>query len=187
MKHMQGEYMTKTKFNKLNEDNKKSIEYQVNKYFLPSLDKDDIRQEILLHLWQKRHRFDQERGTWSNYINMTIKSFMTHKIEQSNSTKVKPNHMQSLDKTWTNSKNETISLLSILSSKEYTECLELKELFQFLIPKLSSVERETLLLYVKRYSAKQIAKKLEKDSKQVYNTLWRIKNKANKIYEHIYK
>lgn len=52
----------------------KQINRRKNQWVLSTLDFDDVRQKILIHLWQKYDKFDPSRGHLENWINSVISS-----------------------------------------------------------------------------------------------------------------
>lgn len=163
-------------FEKLIKDNEYTINYLSQKYFLPSHTVDDIRQIILITIWEKFRLYDKAIASFPTFISTIVKREFSNRIVKSQAQKRTPpgNKILSLDATL--QQDDFRNLHQMISSPQSP--INYKEELEELLPILSVREKKVLLLRLRNYKYSEIQQILPLTKKQVQRTLYRIKQKA---------
>ena len=169
---------------------KNLVRMRARAYFLVGADSDDIIQEGMIGLYKAIRDYNPDKGVVfmvfaSLCINRQILTAVTSYNRQKNSPL---NSYISLDTPITDELGEDARLSDVIAAEEECNPEELfiaKEQSGQLIAKvfkeLSTMERQTLELYVEGLSYAEIATALNKTPKAVDNAIQRIRNKINSI------
>ena len=174
------------------------------KFNIPGFSFDDIYQESLFALRYKAIKdYDQTRGDglspypFDRFALLCIRRHLSTKLKSSYQNKrVVLNKALSIDQDRSDSSDEVLFLSDIISTDDKTtiETLEQIEyqrrLLRQLYSKLSSFEKEVLMLYLKQNSYEEIADKINGargnrervNVKSIDNARSRIKNKAITVF-----
>ena len=153
-------------------------------YNISGLDKDDLYQEALIAIYSALKNYD-------NTKNNNLKAFLSMCIERRYIVLLKKSQTQknlafnnyiSLDGTSLKN-NETFNFLEVLvdNKKHNINEKELKDNLDRLYNILSKTEVKVLDMYIKGFSYKEIANKINKNEKAIDNAIQRIKNKAKTL------
>ncbi|MGL5000607.1 MAG: sigma-70 family RNA polymerase sigma factor [Cetobacterium sp.] len=162
----------------------KNIIYMRNKtLFLKGADREDLLQEGMIGLMKAIKSFDEDRNTTFNtFASLCIKRQIITAVKNYNSERNK--NLNSAMQGEGYSEIEEIVRYNNPSLKYYTpeQIVIGKELVRFmkkfLKDNLSGLEKEVFSYMVKGYGYLEIAKKLDKDSKAIDNSIQRIKKKV---------
>ena len=169
---------------------KNLVRMRARAYFLVGADSDDIIQEGMIGLYKAIRDYNPDKGVVfmvfaSLCINRQILTAVTSYNRQKNSPL---NSYISLDTPIMDELGEDARLSDVIAAEEECNPEELfiaKEQSGQLIAKvfkeLSTMERQTLELYVEGLSYAEIATALNKTPKAVDNAIQRIRNKINSI------
>ncbi len=138
----------------------------------------DIMQEGYIALKEAIDNFrEQDETTFYTFANLCIDRKISNYIKKNNTSKEKAlNEAVFIDETLENVLSTPINSIDEVMNSEHENIIIKK-----LIPELSDIEKKVFNLKVKGYSFPEIANKLKKDSKSIYNTFNRIKIKLKKI------
>ncbi len=156
-------------------------------YFLNGGDTDDLVQEGMIGVFRAISTYDKNKGQFSSYAFLCIKSGILTAVKRGNSLKNSPlkNYVSisgldddSIDKTLVISDLTFDPAERVIGKEAETE-------LKILISKtLSKLEYNILVYYLDGYSYTEIGDKMNKPIKSVDNAIQRIKRKiSNKILE----
>lgn len=152
-----------------------TLRYLTNK----GMDKNDIYQELLLSFELSINNFNPLKdASFCTFVNICLKNRINNLISRHNTIKNKVlNESISLDNV------ESIDTRTISKNleEELLDREDAKELMNKLLSSLTKQEYEVFKLREDNISAKEIARRLNKNPKDIYNTIQRIKIKISKI------
>lgn len=153
------------------------IEALAHSFFLVGGDVEDLRQEGMMGLFYSVTGYDAQKGTFSTYSYMCIKSRMLNAVTASNAGKHK-------------ALNDSVSISVFDAEKAFVSpppedvvigSESLKELTEKIKDVLSPFEIKVFKLYIEGANYKEIAVLLAKSPKSVDNAIQRIKEKSKKF------
>ena len=159
------------------------------KYFLVGGSQDDLFQEGMIGLFEAYKSFDKSKGDYTSeafksFAMLCIKRQILDAIKKANTKKNMPlnNYVSfSRDEFLSEDANLDEAIAYLESPDAPLEMVIDKETFDeklnIAISGLSSFEQSVIKLYLEGLPQKEIAEKLNKDSKSIYNCIERIKHK----------
>jgi len=140
----------------------------------------DIMQESYIALKEAIDNFkEQDETTFYTFANLCIDRKISSYIKRMKAGKGKIlNEAIYIDENL-----ENVLATSNDTEEEILANNQEKEIIEKVLPELSIKEKEVFKLRIKGLSYEEIATKLNKDQKSIYNTLQRIKQKIKKIME----
>lgn len=151
-------------------------------------DGEDLRQEMLTHLWNKSHLFDPSRGNIEAFVTVVINSWIAMELRSRGRLKRRLDcSVMSLDTTLIEQDGDAISLASVISSADLRrrtlaspldpiEQIDLKDAIDHALSQLTSEERD-LLFYVARNSVTGAARQQGVSRRQIDNSLKRMRSR----------
>lgn len=168
------------------------IDIYLNKYYKISrmlkIDKSDLHQEALVGFADAINSYrDEKEAGLATFISVCVERRIQGALLKANRIK---SHMFNATISLDYLYNSTTTLKEILSDNNENNPLEkmtrnesFKELLDMIKKNLSSKEYEVFNLMISGLNYKEISLLLNKEPKQVDNTMTRIKNKIKKILE----
>lgn len=167
------------------------IHFYAKKYYLPHSSYEDLLQEGYIGLYKAIKDYDHnENNTFKTFAYMCVKRNIISSIKRENRKKHKIfNESTSLNKSlFVNSK---VNLFDIIENNKsnnpeyhFIKDEEINNLLKYLNNELSDLEYNCLILYLKDYSYKEIAKKTKIHLKAVTNAMYRVRKKTKKYKEY---
>lgn len=185
---------------KENDDNAK--DYLVNKYqnivdiiikkykrmaYLLKVDNNDLYQEAMLGFADALDKYDEKKdASLKTFISLCVERRLQNVIKKASTKKNKVmNESLSLDNQQDDDSNPFIDFLSDNNLNNPLSTIEQEENYQELTSKINSIlsdsEIEVYNLLINGLNYNDIAILLDKSSKQVDNTIQRLRNKIKKI------
>lgn len=168
-------------FEKLLEECKEIIIFYSSYFFIDNYNEEDLKQVILLTIWNSLDSFDSDKSNFKTYIKIRIfnsLSFILRKAKQ----KKRNNNNISLDKK----DDEDNSLLEKISNNDhlhhYDDIEEFNYLQSELVKVLSGLEKIVYFHHIRGEGRTSISRMMKCSYKSVDNTLERIKDKAKRVY-----
>ena len=159
------------------------------KFYLVGGSQEDLFQEGMIGLFEAYKSFDKSKGDYSSdafkaFAIMCIKRQVLDAVKHANTKKNMPlNNYVSFSRADYHSDDETLgeAIAYLESPDEPLETVIDRENFDeklnIAISALSGYEQNVISLYLEGLPAQEIATKLDKDVKSIYNSLERIKHK----------
>lgn len=155
--------------------------------FLVGADKDDLKQEGRVGLYQALRDYEDGHGTkFATFAHTCISRQLLKAIEANNRKKHQPLN----DSVSIESKEEDGTLDSLFFEQNssnpedmYLQTESYRKIISDVYAKLSGMEKEVFDLALRGYDYKQIAEKLGKDPKAITNALQRIRSKGKGIFQ----
>lgn len=182
--------------NKAKKNDKKAIEYllnnhknlidsKVSKYFVQGMEKDDLEQEASIAFLDCIKNFNPNKNdNFSAFAGICIERRLITLLSSSQRQKnIALNNSLSLDNFILKYDDEKMVFLDILENDEDStedkviKAEKLKDFEKRAKSILSSFEFDVLNAYLKEFSYKEIAEKLDTNEKAIDNAIQRIKNK----------
>lgn len=168
------------------------------RYFLAGQDSDDLYQEAMIGLFKAYQSFDSEiKSDFKSFASLCINRQIQSAIKSANRQKNRPlneaislNNQGGYDFIMNASEDDDILFFIIPSTEQLPDAKliskeEIARIKTEIINNLSNFERQVLTLYLKGLSYKDMAKKLDKNTKSIENSLTRIKNKLSFLKKEI--
>ena len=171
------------------------VTMKANKFFMVGAEKEDMIQEGMIGLYKAIKSFDTEKqNSFKTFANMCVERQLITAVKNSNRQKHIPlNSSVSLNSA-AYEDNEDMDKMDVLDIKimnDPSDIIADREYFENMESKikenLSSFELQVLKEYEKGKSYAAIAEKLNAKIKSIDTAIQRIRKKANKIKENIYK
>ena len=155
--------------------------------FLVGADKDDLKQEGRVGLYQALRDYEDGHGTkFATFAHTCISRQLLKAIEANNRKKHQPLN----DSVSIESKEEDGTLDSLFFEQNssnpedmYLQTESYRKIISDVYAKLSGMEKDVFDLALRGYDYKQIAGKLGKDPKAITNALQRIRSKGKGIFQ----
>ncbi|MBP5265972.1 MAG: sigma-70 family RNA polymerase sigma factor [Lachnospiraceae bacterium] len=155
--------------------------------FLVGADKDDLKQEGRVGLYQALRDYEDGHGTkFATFAHTCISRQLLKAIEANNRKKHQPLN----DSVSIESKEEDGTLDSLFFEQNssnpedmYLQTESYRKIISDVYAKLSGMEKEVFDLALRGYDYKQIAVKLGKEPKAITNALQRIRTKGKGIFQ----
>lgn len=155
--------------------------------FLVGADKDDLKQEGRVGLYQALRDYEDGHGTkFATFAHTCISRQLLKAIEANNRKKHQPLN----DSVSIESKEEDGTLDSLFFEQNssnpedmYLQTESYRKIISDVYAKLSGMEKEVFDLALRGYDYKQIAAKLGKEPKAITNALQRIRTKGKGIFQ----
>jgi RNA polymerase sporulation-specific sigma factor len=155
--------------------------------FLVGADKDDLKQEGRVGLYQALRDYEDGHGTkFATFAHTCISRQLLKAIEANNRKKHQPLN----DSVSIESKEEDGTLDSLFFEQNssnpedmYLQTESYRKIISDVYAKLSGMEKEVFDLALRGYDYKQIAAKLGKEPKAITNALQRIRSKGKGIFQ----
>lgn len=173
-------------FEKIIKELKPNIEALANKYYISGFEKEDIYQESYIGVLSALKYFDKNKNNnFYAFANLIIERRIIMLLKKSKRlNSISLNSSVSLDSNL-NSKSSNSFIDFLESDKNLLEDLRnenlLNEKKDKLFKVLSKMEKNVFKLYIKGYSYKEIANKLNKTEKSIDNAVQRIRKKGEKM------
>ena len=152
----------------------------------PSIDKNDVFQELLLNFVKCLDLFDENKGVFFTYLYVCLKRTASHLLKEYFSPQERI-HKTAISLDETTDLMDKVKLQDALINNDYLTnpsfCYEIKELEEQYIyakSKLSEKELEVFQMFENGEKSSQIAFTHQMDKKQVRNCLHRAKKKIVK-------
>ncbi len=203
--HFESEYADlsdETLVQMIKEENKKALDYLLNKYrdivtmkanrfFIIGAERDDMIQEGFWGLYKAIQSFDTEKqNSFRTFANLCIERQLITAIKTSNRQKNIPLNSSFSLNVSAYDENDDMSVLDVLDTKTVEDPLEtiIKREYYISIENkinqnLSKFERDVLNQYIQGQSYVAIADRLDAPVKSVDNAIQRIRKKAIKCLE----
>lgn len=151
-------------------------------------DFEDLRQEMLTHLWTKSHLFDPSRGNIEAFVTVVINSWIAMELRSRGRLKRRSDcSVMSLDRTLIECDGDAIELASVISNADLRrrtlaspldpiEQIDLKDAIDHALAQLTSEERD-LLFYVARHSVVGAARQQGVSRRQIDNSLIQMRSR----------
>ena len=182
--------------------NKEAEEYILKKYnalvvklshntFIVGSENEDVIQEGMIGLYKAMRDYRPDKNTkFYSFARLCIERQIATAIKLAGRQKHKPlNESLSLDKNPFDEDGD-MSYLELFNRGSATSPESIvidseskQDLEERIKAKLSSLEKQVLILYLRGMNYTQIAKYIEKDEKSIDNTLQRIKKKVSRIVD----
>ena len=164
------------------------VDFLINKYkrvfYALNIDMEEVKQEANLSFSYAIYNYDESKETTLNtFITLVVERKIRHIIKSYETTKSKINS----ETLSLNGSNNDLALENIIGDETYEPLKKienidtLKYINKEVKTLLSSNEQEVYNLMLEGLDYKEIALKLNKSSKQIDNTIQRIRNKLKKI------
>ncbi len=203
--HFESEYADlsdETLVQMIKEENKKALDYLLNKYrdivtmkanrfFIIGAERDDMIQEGFWGLYKAIQSFDTEKqNSFRTFANLCIERQLITAIKTSNRQKNIPLNSSFSLNVSAYDENDDMSVLDVLDTKTVEDPLEtiIKREYYISIENkinqnLSKFEKDVLNQYIQGQSYVAIADRLDAPVKSVDNAIQRIRKKAIKCLE----
>ena len=166
---------------------KPKVEIMAHKYYISGGSAEDLLQEGLIGLVDGINHYDWSRGdknsqSFEKFVLMCAKRQILDAIKNSNSQK---NHALNTSLSFTSNKQDLSELFDYSSSANLEdvmiEKIDLQEKKDNILLFLTETEKQVLRLYLEGNKQSEIAKKMNKPVKSIYNSLQKIKSKLRKL------
>lgn len=153
--------------------------------FLKGVELEDLIQDCYIVLDNAIKCFNQDNTTtFYTFITICLDRYLVNTYKRNNNTKNKLlNESLPLDSL----KEEEFSLIDLIEDNtnnpelELNSELELTELYNKIISKLTDLEECVFVLKIQNFNYKEIAEILDKDSKSIDNAIQRVKTKISSL------
>lgn len=155
------------------------IEKCTHDLFLKGAEHDDLVQEGRIGLLQAMEKYDPSYGAkFTTYASLIVRGSMIHAVEKANTLY---NSLLNSSLPLTEETDRKIDARNESPENEYLDNENAREFYHRLNSSLSPFEKEVLQLLISGLSPTRIASLIGCSAKKIYNTLYRLRNKAQML------